>query len=66
MSGKWVPVLVVAMILVASCVYAASSAGQRIPATLERVTGNRVWSYVLFGLMGASAVLLIYRGIRAR
>ncbi len=67
MSSRSLPVLVAAMFLGACRVYgAAPAAGQQIPATLERVTGSPVWSYILFGLIGAAAVLLIYRGIRAR
>ncbi len=65
MSGKRVGPLVAAMTLAAGSALAAS-AERKVPETLECVSGNAILSYVLFGLLGAFAVLLIYRGIRAR
>jgi len=45
---------------------APPAAQQKLPASLERVTGNTAFSYASFAVLGGIAVLLIYRGIRAR
>jgi hypothetical protein len=45
---------------------APSAAQEKLPASLERVTGNTAISYAFFTVLAGIAVLLIYRGIRAR
>lgn len=37
-----------------------------LPASLYPATGNPAFSYAAFGVLAGIAVLLIYRGIRAR
>ena len=68
MSLKWMAVLMAAMVLAAGWVYAEAT---EIPHTMEKVRGKDnvstvIMCFALFGLMGGFAVLLIYRGIRAR
>jgi Na+/phosphate symporter len=45
---------------------APAAAQEKLPASLQRVTGNPAFSYAAFAVLAGIAVLLIYRGIRAR
>ena len=56
--------ILAAAVLSAGAVFAALP--KNLPATFEPVTGSPITAYVLFGMFGFLAVLLIYRGIRAR
>jgi len=63
--------LVLAMLVVLAAgltfVEGAPPAAQKeLPASLEQVTGNTAISYAFFAVLAGIAVLLIYRGIRAR
>ncbi len=44
----------------------ASKVDEQLPATLERIPGNTIAAYILFGVMAFLAVILIYRGVRTR
>ena len=59
-------VLVVLAGVVACAEETPSGEDPELPATLERVTGHRAVAYVLFFVLAALAVLVIFRGIRAR
>ena len=55
------------LLVYVTCIQAAPAPEtQDMPATLERITGNKVLSYCIFGVLAFLAVLLVFRGIRAR
>jgi len=45
---------------------ASSVQDPALPATLERVTAQAAIAYVFFFVLAALAVLVVFRGIRAR
>jgi hypothetical protein len=67
MPAKGLLVLLLVLTIAAVCLAQAASTGDpELPASLERVTGNRAVSYAFFAVLAGLGLLLIFRGIRAR
>jgi hypothetical protein len=65
-TGLVLAMLVVLAVGLTAAQGAPVAKGPPLPASLDRVTGNPAFSYAAFGVLAGIAVLLIYRGIRAR
>lgn len=62
-SLAWIPA---ALGLCAGGLWAAPGAAKDLPATVDPVTGSQMVAWVFFGVLAFFAVVLVYRGVRAR
>ena len=62
-SLAWVPAT---LGLCSGGLWAAPEGAKDLPATVDRITGPQIVAWGFFGVLAFFAVVLVYRGVRAR